>query len=71
MTTRMPPGDYDDAGDCVWTPNIAGSSGSLHNVSSEPDFAYQENAVQKFREVVAEVTNGRIPVPIRRGPGFY
>ena len=71
MTTRMPPGDYDDIGDPVWTQSLAGNSGSAHNVTSEPDFAEWENRVQKFREVVAEVTNGRIPVPTRRGPGFY
>lgn len=68
MTTRMPPGDYDDVGEPVWTPSIHGNTGSAGYVSNE---AKQENRIQALREVVAEVTNGRIPAPERRGPGFY
>jgi hypothetical protein len=68
MTTRAPPGDYDDLGDPVWAPNILGNTGSVggrEQPRPEPD------AVQRLRDVVAEVTNGRIPAPQRRGPGFY
>ena len=67
MTTRAPPGDYDDVGEPVWTPNVHGNNGSAHYVSAETE---QQNRVQCLREVVAEVTNGRIPAPQRRGPGF-
>lgn len=71
MSARIPPGDYDEEGEPVWTPNIHGNSGAAHYVSADTDFAKRENRVQKFREVVAEVTNGRIPAPPpRRGPGF-
>jgi len=66
--TRMPPGDYDDFGDAVWTPNVHGNNGAAHTVS---DNARPDDVVRQLREVVSEVTNGRIPVPQRRGPGFY
>lgn len=62
------PGDYDDEGEPVWTPNIHGNTGHAGYVSSE---RRGETAVQELREVVAEVTRGRIPAPTRRGPGFY
>lgn len=65
--TRMPPGDYDDGGEVVWTPNIHGNTGSAHSVS---DRGQGEDAVLRLREVVAEVTCGRIPCPPRRRPGF-
>ena len=68
MSARIPPGDYDEDGEMVWTPNIHGNNGSAHHVSSE---ARQQSRVDALREVVAEVTNNRIPVPPRRGPGFY
>lgn len=63
-----PPGDYDDEGEVVWTPNIHGNNGSAHYVSND---VRAETVVRKLREVVAEVTRGRIPVPQRKGPGFY
>ena len=66
--TNTPPGDYDDAGERVWTPNIHGNTGSAGYVSNEQ---HQQTTVQQLREVVAEVTRGRIPAPTRRGPGFY
>ncbi len=63
----MPPGDYDDWGDPVYTANIHGNTGYAHSVSSDTT---SETRVQQLREVVAEITNGRIPAPQRRGPGF-
>ena len=66
--TNTPPGDYDDMGERVWTPNIHGNTGAAGYVSNETQ---GDNAVQRLRQVVAEVTNGRIPAPPRRGPGFY
>jgi hypothetical protein len=68
MSTAVPTGDYDEWGDPVWTPNIHGNTGSAGYVSNE---GRQQSRVQALREVVAEVTNGRIPAPERRGPGFY
>jgi len=67
MITRAPPGDYDDWGNPVYTPNIHGNTGSAGYVSNEGS---AETRVQALREVVAEITNGRIPAPQRRGPGF-
>lgn len=61
------PGDYEDDGAEVWVPNLQGNSGSAHSVSS---VEREKTAVQMLREVVAEVTSGRIPVPERRGPRF-
>ena len=44
-----------------------GHVGSAHGVNSEkPD----RNRVQELREVVAEITRGRIPAPQKRGPRF-
>ena len=63
----MKPGDYDEYGDPVWQSDHAGQSGSAHYVSAEQR---GWDAVKALREVVAEVTNGRIPVPERRGPRF-
>ena len=60
--------DLDDNGDPIWTPNIHGNTGSAGGVNSH---APETDAVQRLRETVAEVTNGRIPAPQRRGPGFY
>jgi hypothetical protein len=65
--SAYPPGDYDDEGEAVWTANIHGNNGAAHYVSAETE---QRSRVQRLREVVAEVTNGRIPAPQRRGPGF-
>lgn len=61
------PGDYDEDGNMVWTPNIEGNSGSAGYVSAE---RAEADRVTRFREVVCEVTRGRIPVPVKRGPGF-
>jgi len=61
--TRSPPGDYDDVGEVVWTANIHGNSGSVSPLSGATK---GESAVEQLREVVAEVTNGRIPVPVRK-----
>ncbi len=61
-------GDYDDEGRPVCTENLLGNSGAAHNVSQDQA---GKSAVQLLREVVAEVTNNRIPAPIRKGPGFY
>uniref|UniRef100_A0A6M3K380 Uncharacterized protein n=1 Tax=viral metagenome TaxID=1070528 RepID=A0A6M3K380_9ZZZZ len=66
--TRDPPGDYDEHGDPVYTPNIHGNSGSASPLSHA---TRGNDSVQKLREIVAEVTCGRIPVPVKRGPGFY
>ena len=41
--------------------------GSGHSVSGD---APKESVVERLREVVAEVTRGRIPVPEKRGPRF-
>ena len=67
LANSTPPGDYDDNGEAIWTPNIHGNTGSAGYVSNE---RAGESKVQALREVVAEVTNGRIPAPRRRGPGF-
>ena len=68
MITRVPPGDYDDWLNPVWTANIHGNSGSAGCVdTSHPE----KDAVTRLRETVAEVTRGRIPVLAKRGPGFY
>lgn len=64
----MSPGDYDEDGEMVWTPNIHGNSGSASPLSHATSGA---DAVQKLREVVAEVTRGRIPAPTKRRPGFF
>ena len=64
----QPAGDYDDDGQLVWTPNIHGNNGSAHSVSSD---AREKQTVDRLREIVAEVTNNRIPAPTRKGPGFY
>lgn len=66
--TWMPPGDYDDDMEPVWTPNIHGTTGSAHNVSGDQE---NEDAARQLRDVVAEVTNGRIPAPTKRRIGFY
>ena len=44
-----------------------GTIGAGHSVSGEPP---ARDTVTRLREVVAEVTSGRIPVPERRGPRF-
>ena len=67
-TPALPTGDLDDNGEPVWTPNIHGNTGSAGYVSGEKG---GNDVVQRLRDVVAEVTNGRIPAPPRRGPGFY
>jgi hypothetical protein len=66
--TGAPPGDYDDHGERVWTPNIHGNTGNASHVSNGVE---EKTIVQLLRETVAEITNGRIPAPSRRGPGFY
>ncbi len=66
--TRCPPGDYDDAGDAVWTPSLDGNSGSAGGVNS---MGRDRDVVRELREVVAEVTRGRIPAPAPRKAGFY
>ena len=63
----MSPGDYDEDGNPVWSPNLQGTSGAAHSVSSDLE---GEDSVRRLRKVVAEITNGRIPEPVRRGPGF-
>ena len=44
-----------------------GFVGSSHAVSSE---RAEENRIMQLRQVVAEVTGNRIPVPALRGPRF-
>jgi hypothetical protein len=44
-----------------------GTIGSAHGVDYE---APKDSNVDKLRQVVAEVTRGRIPVPIKHPPGF-
>ena len=63
----MKPGDYDEDGYPVYQSDHSGQMGSAGYVSSEQR---ERDAVRRLREVVAEVTNGRIPVPERRGPRF-
>ena len=60
------PGDYDDDGDAFQSPSL-GPGGALHSVGTEVS---ADDAVARLREVVAEVTNGRIPAPVKRF-GFY
>ena len=68
MIPSCPPGDYDDANNEVADRRASHSGiGSGHSVSSD---SADRDQVQRLREVVAEVTRGRIPVPKRRGPGF-
>ncbi len=67
MSIAIPPGDYDEDGQRVWTDNLHGNSGSAHSVSSDRP---PEDRVRALREVVAEVTHGRIPALQRRGPRF-
>ena len=69
-SVREPPGDYDEDedGDLVelrFSPH--GGLGSAGYVSGEKAAA---DRVQRMREVVAEVTRGRIVAPKKRGPGF-
>lgn len=69
-SVREPPGDYDEDedGDLVelrFSPH--GGLGSAGYVSGERAAA---DRVQRMREVVAEVTRGRIVAPKKRGPGF-
>lgn len=64
----MRPGDYEDDKlvENRYVPH-EGSSGSLHSVSSN-NTAYDR--VHALRQVVEEVTRGRIPTPTRKGPRF-
>ena len=68
MSARIPPGDYDEEGEMVWTPNIHGNNGSAHSISGDEK---KQTRVERLWEVVAEVTNNRIQAPKRRGPGFF
>ena len=68
MISSTPPGDYDDEDEPVSTPNLHGNSGSASPLSHVTN---GDNAVQKLRQVVAEVTHGRIPAPTKRRPGFF
>ena len=66
--TRTPPGDYDEDGEAVWTPNIHGNSGAAGYVSNE---ARDDGAVRRLREVVAEVTReGVYLFPVVVGQDF-
>ena len=68
MIPSLPPGDYTDDDEQVadrQTPH--GGTGSGHYVSGDER---DRDPVQRLREVVAEVTRGRIPAPTRRGPRF-
>lgn len=62
----MEPGDYDEDGYPVGQERSLGL-GSAFGINGRDG---DQDAVQRLREVVAEVTRGRIPVPVRRGPGF-
>lgn len=57
-----PRADYD----LDWPPT-PGSVGGAHYVSSEKP---PRDRVQELREVVAEITRGRIPAPPPRSPRF-
>jgi hypothetical protein len=67
-TPAIPVGDLDDEGNPVWSSGLHGVVGQAGFVSND---ARADAAVKMLREVVAEVTRGRIPVPQRKGPGFY
>jgi len=68
MLPSCPPGDYDDAENEVAGRRAPHSgTGSGHSVSSD---SADWDQVQRLREVVAEITRGRIPAPKRRGPRF-
>lgn len=64
----MKPGDYDEDDYLLIHPDgDYRGSGSAQYVSSE---RREKDRVRLLREVVAEVTRGRIPVPPKRGPRF-
>ncbi len=52
----------------MWTPSLDGNSGSAGGVNS---MGRDRDVVRELREVVAEVTRGRIPAPAPRKAGFY
>lgn len=63
----MTPGDYDDDERLIGEDPYMPGTGGAHYVSDDKRNA---TTVQRLRDVVAEVTRGRIPAPVRRGPGF-
>ena len=67
LSISQPAGDYDDTGSEIYTPNIHGNSGIVSYMTSDND---GESAVDELRKTIAEITNDRIPVPQKRGPGF-
>ena len=63
----MKPGDMDEDGRPLQLEDQHGPIGGA-NIQSNRE--RELDAVQRLREVVAEVTRGRIPAPEKRGPRF-